>query len=76
MKNSEILELSSKDLVDRIKQEKFNLQKLKFAHAVSAIENPMRIKAAKKLIAQLSTELTAKRTAEGKEKQGTAAEAQ
>ncbi|WP_028296760.1 50S ribosomal protein L29 [Olivibacter sitiensis] len=76
MKNSEILELSNEDLVERIKQEKANLHKLKFAHAVSAIENPLRIRAARKLVARLSTELSARRNAEAKKKQETAAEAQ
>jgi large subunit ribosomal protein L29 len=43
MKNSEILELSTEELVARLGEEKVNLTKLKFAHAVSAIENPTRI---------------------------------
>jgi len=76
MKNSEILELSKEDLVARIAEEKTNLNKLKFAHAVSAIENPMRIKAARKLIARLNTALSAKVNAERKQAQETAAEAQ
>jgi len=76
MKNSEILELSKEDLVARIAEEKTNLNKLKFAHAVSAIENPMRIRAARKLIARLSTALSAHINAERKQAQETAAEAQ
>ena len=40
--------------------EKENLQKLKFAHSISPIENPMKIKEAKRLIAQMNTELTIK----------------
>lgn len=63
MKNSEILELSKEDIVARISEEKASLNKLKFAHAVSAIENPLRIKAARKLIARLSTELSARKNA-------------
>jgi len=43
MKNSEILELATEELVARIGEERANLTKLKFAHAVSAIENPSRI---------------------------------
>jgi len=33
---------------------------MKFAHQVSAIENPMKIRENRKLIARLKTELTAK----------------
>ena len=47
MKNSEIRALSV-------------MQKLKFAHAISPIENPMKIKETRKLIARLETELKAK----------------
>jgi len=36
------------------------LQKLKFAHAISPIENPMKISLAKRLIARMNTELTIK----------------
>jgi large subunit ribosomal protein L29 len=75
MKNSEILELSKEDIIARISEEKASLNKLKFAHAVSAIENPLRIKAARKLIARLNTELSARKNAETKQASETAAEA-
>jgi large subunit ribosomal protein L29 len=58
MKNSEILELSTEELVARAGEERANLTKLKFAHAVSAIENPTRITKVRKDIARLNTELT------------------
>jgi large subunit ribosomal protein L29 len=58
MKNSEILELSTEEIVARINEERANLTKLRFAHAVSAIENPMRINKIRKDIARLNTELT------------------
>jgi large subunit ribosomal protein L29 len=35
---------------------------MKFAHQVSAIENPMKMKETRKLIARLNTELRAKET--------------
>ncbi|HEY0771909.1 MAG TPA: 50S ribosomal protein L29 [Sphingobacteriaceae bacterium] len=63
MKNSEILELSTEELVSRISEERANLTKLKFAHTVSAIENPSRITKVRKDVARLNTELT-KRKAE------------
>jgi len=58
MKNSEITELATDELVARIGEERATLTKLKFAHAVSAIENPLRIHKVRKDIARLNTELT------------------
>ena len=63
MKNSEIIELSTEELVARIGEEKAKLTKLKFAHAVSAIENPTRITKVRKDIARLNTELTKRKAA-------------
>ncbi|WP_257658457.1 50S ribosomal protein L29 [Parapedobacter lycopersici] len=64
MKHSEIVELSTEELVAKITDEKATLTKLKFAHAVSAIENPNRIKQTRKNVARLLTELTKRRNAE------------
>lgn len=64
MKTSEIVELSTQEIVDRIAEEKANLTKLKFAHAVSAIENPLRINKVRKDIARLNTELTKRKAAD------------
>ncbi len=58
MKYSEIKELSNEEIVARIQEEKTVTSKLKFAHAVSAIENPSRIYKSRKDIARLTTELT------------------
>lgn len=58
MKYSEITQLSNEEIVDKIQEEKATLSKLKFAHAVSAIENPTRINKARKEVARLNTELT------------------
>lgn len=60
MKKEEIKALSVEQLRQQISAEKEQLLKLKFAHAVSPIENPMRIRESRKLIARLNTELTAK----------------
>ena len=68
MKNSEILDLSTEELVARIGEEKANLTKLKFAHAVSAIENPTRITKVRKDVARLNTELTKRKAAPASEK--------
>jgi large subunit ribosomal protein L29 len=67
MKNSEITELATEELVARIGEERANLTKLKFAHAVSAIENPLRITKVRKDIARLNTELTKRKAAQASE---------
>jgi len=76
MKNSEIVELSTEDIIAKIAEEKAGLSKLKFAHAVSAIENPKRIQYARREIARLQTELTSRKAAKAAASQvETAAEA-
>jgi large subunit ribosomal protein L29 len=67
MKNSEILELTTEELNARVGEERANLTKLKFAHAVSAIENPTRISKVRKDIARLNTELTKRNAAPASE---------
>ena len=57
MKQEEIKQLSTSDLRDKIKGESAVFSKLKFSHAVSPIENPMKIKTYRRLIASLKTEL-------------------
>ncbi len=59
MKNAEINKLGVAELQKQILAEKESLSRLKFAHAISPIENPMRIKETRKLIAKLETALTA-----------------
>jgi large subunit ribosomal protein L29 len=59
MKNAEIKNLSADELKNQIVMEKETLSRLKFAHAVSPIENPLRIRQARKVIARLETALTA-----------------
>ncbi len=60
MKNAEIKGLTLAELNEKIGSEQETLRKMKFAHQVSAIENPMKIKETRKLIARLKTELKAK----------------
>jgi large subunit ribosomal protein L29 len=58
MKNSEINKLGVDELKKAIAAEQENLTRLKLAHAISPIENPMRIRENRKLIAKLETALT------------------
>ncbi|MBX7126916.1 MAG: 50S ribosomal protein L29 [Cyclobacteriaceae bacterium] len=60
MKNTEIKGLTLEEIKQKIGSEEENLRKLKFAHQVSAIENPMKIQHTRKLVARLRTELTAR----------------
>jgi len=57
MNNSEIKALSVDELASSVVASAKKLQSLKFAHAVSPIENPNRIRAEKKHKAKLLTEL-------------------
>ncbi|RFZ83409.1 50S ribosomal protein L29 [Mucilaginibacter terrenus] len=63
MKNSEIIGLTTEELTAKLSEEKTTLTKLKFAHAVSAIENPSRITKVRKEIARLNTEITKRKAA-------------
>jgi large subunit ribosomal protein L29 len=60
MKNSEIKALSVDELTNKLQVEVDGLQKLKFAHSITPIENPMKIKESRKLIARIKTEIKAK----------------
>jgi large subunit ribosomal protein L29 len=60
MKASEIKALSADKLQEEIASEQGRLLKLKFAHAISPIENPLRIRESRRLIARLQTELNAR----------------
>jgi large subunit ribosomal protein L29 len=60
MKNSEIKALNVSELKEKIGSEQEALRKMQFAHQVTAIENPMKLRQARKLIARLHTELRAK----------------
>ena len=52
--------MSETDLKARIQEDELRLKKLKFAHAISPLENPMSIRALRKDIARLKTELKKK----------------
>ena len=60
MKNTEIRSLTASEIAERIVAEQENLSKLNFAHAISPIENPNRIREAKRFIARLKTSLASK----------------
>ncbi len=57
MKYSEIEQLTTKELEERIDGEKSLLARLKMNHAVSPLDNPNQIKEARRNVARLLTEL-------------------
>jgi large subunit ribosomal protein L29 len=57
MKNSEIKELSTKELKERIDTEMELLTRMRLNHAVSPLENPIKIRDSRKNVARMNTEL-------------------
>ena len=57
MKSSEIRELSTKEIVERIDTEENLIVRMKMNHAVSPLDNPNKIRETKRIIARLKTEL-------------------
>jgi large subunit ribosomal protein L29 len=60
MNTKEIRQLSTVDLVEKLREERAMLQKMKFSHAVSPLENPMKLLASRRLIARYLTELNSR----------------
>ena len=57
MKNAEIRELSTKELIERIDEEEVIYTKLKLNHAISPLDNPLKIRTTRRDIARLKSEL-------------------
>jgi large subunit ribosomal protein L29 len=60
MKTSEIKELSTPDLLERIDTEETMLVRMKLNHAITPLDNPQKVKDVKLTIARLQTELRAR----------------
>ncbi len=58
MKQSEIKELSTADLQEKLGALKSNYADLKMAHAITPLENPLQLKSLRKTVARVATELT------------------
>jgi large subunit ribosomal protein L29 len=57
MKHQVITDLSTADMVERLKEEQERLTKMKLSHSISPLENPQTIKEQRRTIARLKTEL-------------------
>jgi large subunit ribosomal protein L29 len=62
MKQEVIRELSTPELIERLDEERMQLNKLKMNHAVSPLENPNKIKAYRRTVARLVTEVHKRNT--------------
>jgi len=57
MKNSEVRELSTKELRERIETERENLVRMRLNHSVSPLDNPIKLRDSRRDVARLITEL-------------------
>lgn len=72
MKQEVIRELSKAELIERLEEERKQLDKLKLNHAVSPLENPNKIKTYRRTIARMLTELQKRNTKDAAQAQSTA----
>jgi large subunit ribosomal protein L29 len=66
MKASEIKEMTTEELKDKILAERVAYAKTKMAHSISPLENPVVLKANRKDIARMATELRARQLNDNK----------
>ena len=55
MKTSEIKELTSKEIMERLQTEQENLVRMRKNHSVSPLDNPMKIRESRRNIARMKT---------------------
>ena len=58
MKQSEIKELSTTDLNEKLGAVRKNYSDLKMAHAITPMENPLQLRGLRRTVARIATELT------------------
>ncbi|MBI1222931.1 MAG: 50S ribosomal protein L29 [Bacteroidetes bacterium] len=63
MEYKEIKGLTTEEIVEKLREERALYTKMKFNHAVSPLENPMKLNASRKVIARYLTELNARKNA-------------
>ncbi|MFC2079983.1 50S ribosomal protein L29 [Bacteroidota bacterium] len=64
MKSSEIRELATNEIEERIDTEHNLLVRMKMNHAVSPLDNPNKIQETRRIVARLKTELRSRKSAE------------
>jgi large subunit ribosomal protein L29 len=58
MKQSEVKELTTTELGERVFEEKRELNRLTMAHAITPLDNPMELRKMRRTIARLMAEIT------------------
>jgi large subunit ribosomal protein L29 len=58
--NKSLQDMNVQDLQAKIQEDQLRLKKLEFAHAMSPLENPMNIRALRRDIARIKTQLKKK----------------
>jgi len=58
IKQEDIKELTTEELKSRLAEERALFTKMKMSHAVSPVENPLKIRGVRRGIARIETELT------------------
>ena len=66
MKNSEIRELTVREIEERVDNERAALKRLELNHTISPLDNPTKLRETRKTIARLLTELTKRNNQENK----------
>lgn len=66
MKSKDIRELNNEEILARINEEQELLVRTRFNHAISAVENPLKIRKARKTVARLKTILNERTNADQK----------
>ena len=62
MKQNIVKDLTTDEVRDKMKEERATYRKMKLSHAVSPMENPMKMRSSRKVIARLETELKKRTT--------------
>lgn len=57
LKNADIAAMTAKDIEAKIKEERAEMQRLKFTQAVASLENPLILRAKRRNIARMVTAL-------------------
>ena len=58
MKQSEIKQLSTAELQEKLSDMKQSYAELKMAHAISPLDDPIQLRSVRRTVARLATELT------------------
>ena len=57
MKQSIVNDLTTDEIRDKVKEERASYVKMKMSHSVSPLDNPLKLKYSRRLIARMETEL-------------------